>query len=59
MEMREKIGKPLKAVGELWNVSIGKKNVFSFFGLFSQANVITHNNCLYALRVSSCKSMSH
>ena len=54
MEIREKIKAPAKVAGDLWNVSIGKKNIFSFFGLFAQSNVIAHNNCLYAMRAETC-----
>lgn len=54
MQIREKIKAPAKISGELWNVSIGKKNVLSFFGLFSQSNVVTHGNCLYAMRSETC-----
>lgn len=50
MEIREKIKAPAKVSGDMWNVSIGKKSVLSFFGLFAQSNIITHGNCLYAMR---------
>lgn len=50
MEIRQKIKAPAKVSGQLWNVSIGKKNILSFFGLFSQSNVIPFGNCLYAMR---------
>jgi hypothetical protein len=53
MEIREKIKAPAKVSGELWNVSIGKKNVLSFFGVFNQSNVIAHYNCLYAIRAQT------
>lgn len=50
MEIREKIKAPAKVSGDLWNVSIGKKNILSFFGVFAQSNVIAHGNCLYPMR---------
>ena len=55
MEIREKIKAPAKVSGDMWNVSIGKKNLLSFFGLFSHSNVITHGNCLYVMRSETCK----
>lgn len=55
MEIREKIKAPAKVSADLWNVSIGKKNVLSFFGLFSQPNVVVHNNCIYAMRAQTNK----
>jgi hypothetical protein len=58
MEIREKAKGPARVMGEMWNVSIGKKNIYSFFGLFSQANVISHHNCLYAMRTQFCRSLS-
>ena len=56
MEIREKIKAPAKVSAELWNISIGKRNILSSFGQFSQqSNVITHGNCLYAIRSQTCE----
>ena len=54
-EIIERQRGPAKVIGEFWNVSISKRNLYSFFGTFSQSNVITHFNCLYGLRMESCK----
>ena len=56
-EIIEKQKGPAKVTGEFWNVTVGKRSLYSFFGLFSQSNVIAHYNCLYALRVDCTKSL--
>ena len=58
MEIRERNKGAAKVSGDIWNVSMGKKNVYSFSGLFSQSNVVAHHNCLYALRTEFSKSLS-
>ena len=57
IEITEKVKKPIKVKGQLWNVTIGYKNILSFFGLLNMSNIIIHNNCIYTLRNSLTQPM--
>jgi len=49
-EIREKKKGAARVTGEFWNVSVGKRNLLSFFGVLPQSNAVLHHNCVYALR---------
>ena len=56
-EIIERLKGPAKVSGEFWDVSMGRRNLYSFFGLFSQTNVIIHYNCIYVIRADSTQSL--
>jgi len=49
-EIRERKKGAAKVAGEFWNVSVGKRNLLSFFGVLPQSSAVLHHNCVYALR---------
>ncbi len=57
-EIRERRKGAAKVNGELWNVSVGKRNLLTFSGAYSQSNVLIHFNCIYFLRVKYVQALS-
>ena len=57
-EIRERRKGAAKVNGELWNVNVGKRNLLSFSGAYSPANVVVHFNCVYFLRVKFDQALS-
>ena len=51
-EIREKKKGAPKVSGEFWNVSVGKRNILTFFGDFSATAPLLHHNSIYALRTA-------
>lgn len=52
-EIREKIKAPAKVTVDVWSANIEKRNLLSFWGMQSNANVIVHNGCLYVMRADT------
>jgi hypothetical protein len=51
-EIREKKKGAAKVSGEFWNVSVGKRNILTFFGDFTASSVLVQHNCIYGLRTA-------
>ena len=57
-QIKEKRKGAAKVNGEIWNVSVGKRNMLTFFGSYSPSNVIVHFNSIYLLRVKYGQALS-
>jgi hypothetical protein len=58
-EIKERRKGAAKVNGELWNASVGKRNLLTFFGAYSPSNVVVHFNCIYFLRVKFVQALSN
>lgn len=57
-EIKERRKGAAKVNGELWNASVGKRNLLTFFGAYSPSNVVVHFNCIYFLRIKFVQALS-
>jgi len=57
-EIHERKKGAAKVSGEFWNVSMGKRNILTFFGEYYATNAVIMHNCIYGLRTSVTTSLS-